>query len=76
MRPVSIEGFLARVEPGTRFQLEKAPVTTDVWLPKHFSMRARAKVLFLFRHNGEENETYFNYHKAEPFSAESSTNVR
>src|SRR5579884_2753701 len=25
--PVSIEGFLARVEPGTRFELEKMPVT-------------------------------------------------
>lgn len=26
IRPVSIEGFLARVEPGTRFELEKMPV--------------------------------------------------
>lgn len=74
--PVSIEGFLARVEPGTRFELEKAPVSADVWLPKHFSMRARAKVLFLFRHNGQEDETYFNYHKARAFSAEGSTSAR
>ena len=76
MHPVSIEGFLARVEPGTRFELEKAPVSADVWLPKHFSMRARAKVLFLFRHNGQEDETYFNYHKAQAFSTEGSTNAR
>ena len=74
--PVSIGGFLARVEPGTRFELEKAPVSDDVWFPKHFSMSARAKVLFLFRHNGQEDDTYFNYHKARAFSAEGSANVR
>lgn len=74
--PVSIEGFLARVEPGTRFELEKAPASDNIWLPKHFSMRARAKVLFLFRHNGQEDDTYFNYHKAQVFAAEGSTNAR
>lgn len=76
MRPVSIEGFLARVESGSRFELEKEPVSADVWLPKHFSMRARAKVLFLFRHNGQEDDTYFHYHKAQAFSGEGSTNAR
>jgi len=35
-RPVSIEGFLAKVEPGTHFELEKAPVARGVWLPTHF----------------------------------------
>ena len=67
--PVSIEGFLAQVEPGTRFELEKRPVSADVWLPSHFSMTARAKVLFLFPHNGQEDETYFKYHKTPSLSA-------
>src|ERR1700741_5241941 len=31
MHPVRIEGFLAEVEPGTEFELEKMPVSADVW---------------------------------------------
>jgi hypothetical protein len=60
-RPVSIEGVLARVEPGTRFELEKMPVEGDVWLPKHYSMTAKAKVLFFFSHDRHQDETYFDY---------------
>ena len=41
IRPVDIEGFLARVEPGTYFELEKEPVGDGVWLPTHFAMRAQ-----------------------------------
>ena len=63
-RPVSIEGFLARVEPGTRFELEKTPVADGVWLPTHFAMRARAKVLFLITHKSHQDQTYFGYRKA------------
>lgn len=63
VRPVSIEGFLAQVEPGTRFELEKTSVAPGVWLPAHFSMRSRAKVLFLFPKNDQEDDVYFNYRK-------------
>jgi hypothetical protein len=62
---VSIEGFLARVEPGTRFELEKMPVTDHVWLPKHFSMKSRARILFLFQSRRQEDDTYFGYGKAD-----------
>jgi len=62
--PVSIKGFLAQVEPGTYFELEKIPVAPGIWLAKHFSMRSRAKVLKLIPKNSEEDVTYFNYHKA------------
>lgn len=67
IRPVSIEGFLANVEPGTRFELEKAPVEDNIWLAKHFSMRSQAKVLFLFHHRGQEEDSYFNYHKSHAY---------
>ena len=60
---VSIEGFLARVEPGTRFELEKTPVTDGVWLPKHFAMKSRARILFFLRNNRQEDDTYFDYHR-------------
>lgn len=66
IHPVSIEGFLAQVQPGTHFELEKAPVAPNVWLPKHFAMRASAKVLFIFGHNEQEDESYWGYHKTSP----------
>jgi hypothetical protein len=70
VRPVSIEGFLARVEPGTRFELEKAPVEEGVWLPKHFAMRAHAKILYFINHKTQEDDTYFNCHKQSSFDKE------
>jgi hypothetical protein len=73
VHPVSIAGFLARVDPGTRFELENIPVAEDLWLPKHFAMKAAAKVLFLFNHNEQEDQTFFNYRKAESDQAPSSS---
>ncbi|HEY1263359.1 MAG TPA: hypothetical protein VGF06_07535 [Terriglobales bacterium] len=63
-RPVSIHGFLATVEPGTRFELEKTPVSGGMWLPRHFSVRAHAQVLFIFSHDRQEDDTFFNYTKS------------
>jgi hypothetical protein len=63
MTPVTIEGFLATVEPGTRFALEKMPVADGIWLPKHFSVRSHAKVLFLFHHQTSEDDSWFDYKK-------------
>ena len=61
--PVRIEGFLAEVEPGTQFELEKIPVTQDIWLASHFAMKSNAKIMLLFRHRSQEDDTFFNYHK-------------
>jgi hypothetical protein len=72
IHPVSIAGFLARVEPGTRFELENLPVTENLWLPKHFTMKASARIILLFNHNEQEDDTFFNYHKAEADTALSS----
>ena len=63
VHPVSIVGFLARVDPGTRFELENMPVAEKLWLPKHFAMKAAAKVLFLFNHNEQQDQTFFDYRK-------------
>jgi len=71
-RPVSIEGFLAQVEPGTRFELEKMPVDDDIWLATHYSMSASAKVLYVVPHHSRDDETYFNYHKSQSPSDASS----
>lgn len=61
VRPVSIAGFAAKVEPGTEFQLEKMPVAPGIWLPRHFAMKAHARVLFFFHHHDSEDDTYFDY---------------
>jgi hypothetical protein len=72
IHPVSIVGFLARVEPGTRFEMEKMPVGDGVWQTKHFSMKAHAKVLDVFDHETHADETYYGYHKALSPTGESS----
>lgn len=69
IHPVSIAGFLARVEPGTSFELEKMPVAPGLWFARHFAMRSRARILYAFRHRSQDDETYFNYHPAQPDAA-------
>lgn len=65
---VSIGGFLAVVEPGTRFEVEYTPVDEGIWLPSHYTMSAHAKVFYLVSHTNQEDETYFGYQKAAPLS--------
>jgi len=64
IHPVSIGGFLARVETGTRFELENMPVDNGTWLPEHFAMKSRARILFFYTSKNQEDETYFDYRKA------------
>ncbi|MFL6414960.1 MAG: hypothetical protein ACJ74Y_04750 [Bryobacteraceae bacterium] len=63
VHPVSIGGFLAQVQPGTRFELENAPVGGGIWLASHFAMKSDAKVLHVFDHSSQEDDTYFDYQK-------------
>jgi len=63
IRPVYIAGFIARVEPGTRFELEKTPVEPGVWLTSHFAARSRATIGFVLPEKKQENERYFNCSK-------------
>ena len=44
--PVSLGGFLARFEKGTRIQLEQVKVDENVWLPSRFKMTYDGRVLF------------------------------
>ncbi len=63
VHPVSIEGFLAQVEPGTRFELEKSPVGSGIWQNSHFAMRSSAKVFYLFNRASQAEESYFDYRR-------------
>lgn len=60
-RPVAFGLFIAKVEPGTKFTLEQAPVRGGLWLPSHFSMQVRAQVLWYWAHNSSDDETYSHY---------------
>jgi hypothetical protein len=70
IHPVSIAGFLAQVQPGTRFELDKAPVANDIWLPSHFAMRSHAKILFLMKRSSSANQTFSDYIKVNPSQAQ------
>lgn len=61
IHPVSIMGFLASVQPGTRFELEKRPIGNGIWAPAHFSMHSSALVLGLFSHKSQEDQTFTDY---------------
>jgi hypothetical protein len=63
VRPVWIYGFVARIEPGTHFELEQTPIAKGLWMPSHFVMKAKAGVLLLFPHYEQDDITYFSYHK-------------
>ncbi len=61
MRPVSFYGFLAKVGPGTEFDLEQAPVADNLWLAKRFSVRVRASALGFLNEDSTESDTYRDY---------------
>lgn len=63
VHPVSIEGFLAQVEPGTQFEVEKSPVGNGIWQITHFSMKSNAKVLYMFSRASQEDDTYFDFQR-------------
>jgi hypothetical protein len=62
--PVSIEGFLATVEPGTEFEVEQQPVADGIWLPSHFAIHSRTSILHLFHQHTSEDHTYVNYRRS------------
>ena len=74
VKPVSIVGFLARVQPGTRFSLEQNPVLDDIWMPRHFAMRSRTKIAWFFDKSSQVDETYFNYRPSGTLSIDSCKN--
>lgn len=70
LKPVSLFGALAKVGPGTRFELEQQPVGSNVWLPKHFTMDVRASALGFLSRQISEDCTYKSYRRlAEPSAA-------
>jgi len=69
-KTVSFYGFLAKVGPGTRFELEQEPVANGLWLPKHFLMRVSASALGFIDESRSEDETYRDYRPVAAVSAQ------
>ena len=65
VHPVTIASFLARFEPGTQFTLEQSPVSSELWMPAHFSMRTRGRILFLLKQRTQIDTTYYDYRRAD-----------
>jgi hypothetical protein len=66
VNPVTFEGFLARVDPGTRFEMENTRVAPGVWLTSHFSMNVTARILGLIPHDSQETDAFRDYRPAGP----------
>jgi hypothetical protein len=52
--------FVAKVKPGTRFELEQAP-SGNVWLPKRFSESVNATIFGVYSMRNNEEELYSDY---------------
>jgi multidrug efflux pump subunit AcrB len=64
IKPVSIEGFLAQVQPGTMFEIEKSPVDGSIWQITHFVTHSRAKVLFVYNKIDAEEDNFYDFKPA------------
>lgn len=67
IKPVWMGWFIARVLPGTRFSLDQSPVMNSLWLPEHFSVEVKAKILW-WQKSYAHSETYSDYHLISPRS--------
>ena len=61
VKPVSFYGFLAKVGPGTEFDLEQAPMVDNVWMPTRFEVRVNSTALGFFNIRSTEYDTYRDY---------------
>jgi hypothetical protein len=65
---IGIGGIVARIQSGSRILAEFTRVNDEVWLPKHFTVSASARILLVKGLHEEFDTTFTNYKK---FSAAS-----
>ncbi len=61
VKPVSFFGFLAKVDPGTKFDLELAPLMDNVWMPIRFNVQVYSTALGFVNEDSTDSETYRDY---------------
>lgn len=62
-QPVEFGFFIAKVKPGTSFELDQQRVG-DVWLPKRFTQNVNASLLGLYGYRTKEEFTFSDYHES------------
>ena len=65
IEPVSFGFFIAKVNPGTQFELDQFPLGS-VWMPKHFVQIVNASVLGVYGIRNREEFAYSNYQENSP----------
>jgi hypothetical protein len=70
--PVSLAFFIAKVNPGTRFELQQAKFG-GYWLPKYFIQTVRASVLGLYGFRSQEETFYSDYREAKTGTTETAS---
>jgi hypothetical protein len=70
--PVSFGFFIAKVNPGTRFELQQAQFGR-YWLPKYFIQTVRASVLGFYGFRSQEETFYSDYRELKAHSTESAS---
>ncbi len=67
---LSIGWILARVGPGTRFEVDQTRVSNGIWMPSTLKINGVAHVLLVHSKSLNEELTYSGYHPATSVSAE------
>jgi len=62
IQPVEFGFFVARVKPGTKFELDQQPVG-NIWLPKRFIQTVNASIFGLYGLRTKEEELFSDYHE-------------
>lgn len=60
---ISFGLFLARVHPGTRFNLEQTHLNDEIWLVRRFYLNGGARIALLKNLAVEQEDTFTNYKK-------------
>ncbi len=68
---INIGVILARIAPGTKFELEQTRIADDLWLPRRIVINGTARVLMLHDKNLDEQLSFSGYHKESATSARS-----
>ncbi len=60
---VSLGALLLRLHKGSHLEAEQVRINDEVWLPKHFSAEASARIALLKKYRGRLEVTYSDYKK-------------
>ncbi|HLI85733.1 MAG TPA: hypothetical protein VKV17_17600 [Bryobacteraceae bacterium] len=62
-QPVAFGLFIAKVQPGTEFRLDYAPIEEKIWEPVDFEMKVNSKILHFWSNNSAETDYFSTYQR-------------